>query len=129
MAYATSIAKASKKYRWPSWVVYDQNFRQEAVSSPAQPWSKIDPSIYSLEWQRVQKGGARHAKVWTMPLLTVQQRGLTLHANDPGRQQRGNTEKHPARSARSSTTTTVIAHSARDAAMLTCATDARVATP
>lgn len=47
MAYATGIAKASKKFKWPSWVIYDQNFRQEAVSSPTQPWSKVDPSIYS----------------------------------------------------------------------------------
>ena len=31
MAYQTIIAKASQKYRWPSWVVYDQNFRQEAA--------------------------------------------------------------------------------------------------
>ena len=30
MAYQTIIAKASQRYRWPSWVVYDQNFRQEA---------------------------------------------------------------------------------------------------
>ena len=27
MAYASIIAKASQKYRWPSWIVYDQNFR------------------------------------------------------------------------------------------------------
>ena len=26
------IAKASQKFLWPSWVVYDQNFRQKAAS-------------------------------------------------------------------------------------------------
>ena len=47
MVYMTIIAKASKKYKWPSWVVYDLNFRQEAASNPSQSWSKVDPSMYS----------------------------------------------------------------------------------
>lgn len=47
MAYQTTIAKASQKYRWPSWVVYDQNFRQEAAGNPTQSWAKVDPSIYA----------------------------------------------------------------------------------
>ncbi len=44
MAYMASIAKASQKYRWPSWVIYDQNFRQEAVGGG---WAKVDPSMYA----------------------------------------------------------------------------------
>ena len=36
MSYQTIIAKTSQKYRWPSWVVYDQNFRQEAAGNPTQ---------------------------------------------------------------------------------------------
>ena len=47
MAYQTIIAKASQKYRWPSWIVYDQNFRQEAANNPAQSWTKMEPSIYA----------------------------------------------------------------------------------
>ena len=27
LAYMSTIAKASLKYKWPSWIVYDQNFR------------------------------------------------------------------------------------------------------
>ena len=48
MAYQTTIAKASMKYKWPSWVVYDQNFRQEAAGNPTQSWAKVDPSIYAV---------------------------------------------------------------------------------
>ena len=33
MAYQALIARASKKYRWPSWLVYDQNFWQEAAGN------------------------------------------------------------------------------------------------
>ena len=47
MAYQSLIAKASQKYKWPSWVVYDQNFRQEAAGNPSQAWAKVDPSIYA----------------------------------------------------------------------------------
>ena len=36
MAYQTIIAIASQRYRWPSWIVYDQNFRQEATGSVKQ---------------------------------------------------------------------------------------------
>lgn len=50
MAYQAIIAKASIKYRWPSWVVYDQNFRQEISGNSEQTWSKVDPSIYALSF-------------------------------------------------------------------------------
>ena len=47
MAYQTLIAKASMKYKWPAWVVYDQNFRQEVAGNPGQAWGRADPSIYA----------------------------------------------------------------------------------
>lgn len=47
MAYQMIIAKASQRYRWPSWIVYDQNFRQEAAGSSKQAWGRVDPSIYA----------------------------------------------------------------------------------
>jgi hypothetical protein len=47
MAYQAIIAKASRKFKWPSWVVYDQNFRQEAAGNPDTPWSKVEPSLYA----------------------------------------------------------------------------------
>ena len=47
MAYQSLIAKVSRKYRWPSWVVYDHNFRQEAAGNPSQAWAKADPSLYT----------------------------------------------------------------------------------
>ena len=52
MAYQTIIAKVSQCYRWPSWVVYDQNFRQEAAGNTHQSWARVDPSIICavLHW-------------------------------------------------------------------------------
>ena len=47
MAYQSLIARASTQYKWPAWLVYDQNFRQEAANNPSQSWAKVDPSIYT----------------------------------------------------------------------------------
>ena len=47
LAYQAVIAKCSQKFRWPSWVVYDQNFRQEAAETGLKDWSKVEPSIYT----------------------------------------------------------------------------------
>lgn len=35
IVYMTAIAKTSVKYKWPSWVINDQNFRQDAVGNPS----------------------------------------------------------------------------------------------
>ena len=47
MAYQLEIAKCAKKYKWPSWVIYNLNFRQEAASKPGLSWATIEPSIYT----------------------------------------------------------------------------------
>ena len=47
LAYLSTIAKASLKYRWPAWIVYDQNFRQEAADKGLRKWAQVDPSIYA----------------------------------------------------------------------------------
>ncbi len=60
MAYQAIIAKASTKYRWPSWVVYDQNFRQEVTGNVGQSWAKVEPGIYALSFT----GQAISAENW-----------------------------------------------------------------
>lgn len=47
LAYLTTISKASTKYRWPSWLIYDHNFRSEAAGDPSRSWAVVDPSLYS----------------------------------------------------------------------------------
>ncbi len=48
LGYMLTIVKASQKYKWPSWVVYDQNFRLEPAEKGMLEWSKVDPSLFSL---------------------------------------------------------------------------------
>jgi len=40
MAYQFEMAKYARKYRWPSWVVYDINYRQEAAGRPSLSWAE-----------------------------------------------------------------------------------------
>ena len=47
MVYMAIVAKASQKFKWPSWVIYDQNFRMEMAGNPTQSWAKVDPSLYA----------------------------------------------------------------------------------
>ena len=47
LAYMSTIAKASLMYKWPSWMVYDQNFRQEVADKGLKCWVQVDPSIYT----------------------------------------------------------------------------------
>ena len=54
LAYPSLIAKCSLKYRWSSWVVYDQNFRQEAADTGHKDGQKKAvaslPSVSLLPW-------------------------------------------------------------------------------
>ena len=45
--YSATIARLSKKFRWPSWIIYDQHFRQEAADTGKTDWAKIDSGIYT----------------------------------------------------------------------------------
>ena len=47
MAYLAAITKASTRYKWPSWVVYDLNYRQNATDTGQTDWSRIDPGLYA----------------------------------------------------------------------------------
>ena len=40
--------KASQTFCWPSWVIYDQSFRQEMVGRKDHSWARVYPSLYSV---------------------------------------------------------------------------------
>lgn len=46
LAYKAIIAKASQKYKWPARLIYDQNFRMEAVGC-SQSWARVEPGLYA----------------------------------------------------------------------------------
>jgi len=47
LAYMGDIIKASKQFKWPSWVIYDVAYRQCMEETGQKDWSKVDPSIYA----------------------------------------------------------------------------------
>ena len=46
MAYLVKTANNSKRYCWPSWLVYDQNCHQRMAGRKGEVWAKTDPGIY-----------------------------------------------------------------------------------
>ena len=47
MAYFYSIAPMVRKHLWPSWILYDQAFREESAWMPERLWGKEDISLYA----------------------------------------------------------------------------------
>ncbi len=47
LAYAFLIAKCSKSFRWPSWILYDQEFRQARAGDRSSRWDEIDACLYT----------------------------------------------------------------------------------
>ena len=59
MSYQYEIAKCARKFNWPSWVIYDINFRQEAASYPTLSWAEAaghqEPKIYQQCFNGMEK--------------------------------------------------------------------------
>ena len=47
MAYFFATASNARRYKWPSWVVYDQNFRQLMAESQDLVWAKTNASLFT----------------------------------------------------------------------------------
>ena len=47
MAYLSDTATHAKRFKWPSWVIYDQNFWQDLASKPGLSWARVDATIYA----------------------------------------------------------------------------------
>ena len=60
LMYMSSIANLSNKYKWPSWLVYDNSYRQEAAEQGKTDWSKGDGTLHS----QCFNGMAKNAERW-----------------------------------------------------------------
>lgn len=47
LLYQKNMAYLSQRFKWPSWVVYDNTFRQEAADTKKLDWSQIDYGIHA----------------------------------------------------------------------------------
>ena len=48
LGYQFQLAKLSQRFKWPSWVIFDQNFRQRAAETGLTAWSTLDPTTFAL---------------------------------------------------------------------------------
>ena len=55
MAYFFMTANNARKYKWPSWLVYDQNFRQLMADTRDNVWAKTSPGIFTQCFTNAQK--------------------------------------------------------------------------
>ena len=55
MAYFFATANNARKYKWPSWVVYDQNFRQIMAENQDTVWAKTIPALFTECFIHAQK--------------------------------------------------------------------------
>ena len=60
MGYMCQIARASQRFKWPSWVIYDQNFRQDAADQRILVWARLDPGLFS----QCFTGQAKNSEAW-----------------------------------------------------------------
>ena len=66
MTYMMITAKNARKFKWPSWVIYDQNFRQEMAARRETNWARIEPGMYTQIFT-----GTESVTHWTTLLSTA----------------------------------------------------------
>jgi len=59
MGYQFEISQYVRKHRWPSWVIFDLNFRQRAACKPTLPWAEAvghrESKLYSQCFTGISK--------------------------------------------------------------------------
>ena len=55
MAHQCNIARYSLKYIWPSWVIYDIEYRQARALDPGSSWSVTDGGLYAECFNSMRK--------------------------------------------------------------------------
>lgn len=58
------IARLSKKFKWPSWIIYDHNFHQKAADIRKKDWAKIDGGIYAQYFTGMALNEAQYVIRW-----------------------------------------------------------------
>ena len=60
LGYLSQITRASQRYRWPSWVIFDQNFRQQAADTGVTQLAHLDPTLFI----QCFNGQAKEGRAW-----------------------------------------------------------------
>ena len=75
LLYQKNIADLSQRFLWPSWVIYDNSFRQEAAETKRLDWSQLDYGLHA----RCFHNQASALEGWCSTCLSVDH----LQANCP----------------------------------------------
>ena len=58
LGYLYQITRASQRYKWPAWVIFDQNFRQEVADRGSTELAHLDPTLYAQCFNGQTKEGS-----------------------------------------------------------------------
>ena len=67
LSYGYLITKCSKAFKWPSWVMYDQEFRQSRAGNASSRWDQIDTCLYT----QLFSGRAEESENWCSHCFTA----------------------------------------------------------
>ena len=60
LGYLSQITRASQRYKWPSWVIFDQNFRLQLADTGVDKLAHLDPTLHA----QCFTGQAKEGKAW-----------------------------------------------------------------
>ena len=60
LSYLYQITRASQRYLWPSWVIFDQNVRQEMADQGSTQFAHLDATLYT----QCFNGQAKEVNAW-----------------------------------------------------------------
>ena len=67
LSYGYLITKCSKAFKWPSWVMYNQEFRQSRAGNASSRWDQIDTCVYT----QLFSGRAEESENWCSHCFTA----------------------------------------------------------
>ena len=76
LGYLYQITRASQQYKWPAWVIFDQNFYQEVADWGSTELAHLDPTLYAQCFTGKQKR-AVHGAITATLLNTFQTLALS----------------------------------------------------
>ena len=82
LSYAFLIVKCSKSFRWPAWVLYDQEFRQSRAGDQSRRWDEIDSCLYT----QMFSGKAEEGESWCSLCHTTEHTALSSPASNGPRE-------------------------------------------
>ena len=79
LSYQYQITRVSQRYRWPSWVIFDQNFRQMVADRGSTTLAHLDPTLFT----QCFSGQAKENNTWCLYCHSLEHSSSTCSLRPP----------------------------------------------